>query len=88
MELFTSTININQLLYLATLVTFVAVFYFKSDKALAVKLAIHEREIAALYKLLNSFTHDLREISKDLKDISVELAEKTGINPQKPRRKI
>lgn len=57
------------------------VFYFKADKGTAVKLAVHDQEIASLFKMLNTVTAELKEIAKELHIITLELAGK------KPRRK-
>ena len=86
MDLFTNKIDINQLLTLAALVTGIALFYFRSDKDIAIKLALHDQEIASLFKLINSVTHELKEIAKELHAITVELAGKTRID-SKTRRK-
>jgi hypothetical protein len=81
-DIFSTKLDINQLLYLAVLVSAVALFYFKSDKDISIKLAVHDQEIASLFKLLNSVTSELRQITGELHSISIELAKKTT-NPRR-----
>jgi hypothetical protein len=91
MDLFANKIDINQLLTLAVLVTGGALFYFRSLKDISIKLAVHDLEIKALFESLNSNTTELKEITKELHTIAVELAGKTSLpskqNTSKPRRK-
>jgi len=92
MDLFTNKIDINQLLTLVVLVTSVALFYFRSLKEISIKLAVHDLKISALFESLNSNTSELKEITKELHTIAVELAGKTTF-PSKPiqsktRRKL
>lgn len=87
MDLFTNKIDINQLLTLVVLVTGAALFYFRSLRDISIKLAVHDLEIKALFESLSSNTSELKEITKELHIIAVELAGKTTITP-KTRKKL